>query len=67
ASKIKEVLASLFFDEANPDGTGKIDLSDINKNISNVDGTRGYILNSPSTNITFNIGEIPVLGEVIFV
>jgi uncharacterized phage protein gp47/JayE len=42
-------------------------LSDINKSISNVDGTKGYILNIPSSNITFKIGEIPVLGEVKFV
>lgn len=66
-SNIKEALATLFFDESNPDGTGKIDLSDINKSISNVDGTKGYILNSPSSNITFDIGEIPLLGEVDFV
>lgn len=66
-SNIKEALKSLFFDESNPDGSGKVDLSDINKSISNVDGTKGYILNSPSSNITFNIGEIPVLGEVKFV
>ncbi|HCB1815098.1 TPA: baseplate J/gp47 family protein [Citrobacter braakii] len=66
-SNIKEALKSLFFDESNPDGSGKIDLSDINKSISNVDGTKGYILNSPSSNITFEIGEIPVLGEVKFV
>ncbi|MEX3020747.1 baseplate J/gp47 family protein [Kluyvera sp. STS39-E] len=66
-SNIKSALTTLFFDEANPDGTGKIDLSDINKSISNVDGTKGYILNSPSSNITFSVGEIPLLGEVDFV
>lgn len=66
-SNIKSALTTLFFDEANPDGSGKIDLSDINKSISNVDGTKGYILNSPSSNITFSVGEIPLLGEVDFV
>lgn len=66
-SNIKSALTTLFFYEANPDGTGKIDLSDINKSISNVDGTKGYILNSPSSNITFSVGEIPLLGEVDFV
>lgn len=66
-SNIKNAITTLFFDESNPDGTGKIDLSDINKSISNVDGTKGYILNSPSSNITFSIGEIPLLGEVDFV
>ena len=66
-SSIKEALTSLFFEESNTDGSGKIDLSDINKSISNVDGTKGYILNIPSSNITFKIGEIPILGEVKFV
>ena len=66
-SNIKNALTTLFFDEANPDGSGKIDLSDINKSISNVDGTKGYILNSPSSNITFSIGEIPLLGKVYFI
>lgn len=66
-SNIKSALTTLFFDEATLDGTGKIDLSDINKSISNVDGTKGYILNSPSSNITFSVGEIPLLGEVDFV
>lgn len=66
-SNIKSALTTLFFDEATPDGTGKIDLSDINKSISNVDGTKGYILNSPSSNITFRIGEIPLLGKVDFI
>lgn len=66
-SNIEDALTTLFFNESNPDGSGKIDLSDINKSISNVSGTKGYILNSPSSNITFKIGEIPFLGEVKFV
>ncbi|WP_353614767.1 baseplate J/gp47 family protein [Mangrovibacter phragmitis] len=64
---IKTALTDLFFDTAQPDGTGIVYLSDINLAISSVGGTTGYILNSPSENITFNVGEIPVLGTVSFV
>lgn len=64
---IKTAITNLFFDDANPDGTGKVYLSDINKSISEISGTTGYILNSPAANITFATGEIPVLGTVSFV
>ncbi|PTA91319.1 phage baseplate protein [Kosakonia sp. H7A] len=64
---IKTALTDLFFDAAQPDGTGIVYLSDINLAIGSVSGTTGYILNSPSANITFNVGEIPVLGTVSFV
>ena len=64
---IRSALTDLFFEESNPDGTGKIYLSDINKSIADVNGTTGYILNSPVENIAFVTGEIPVLGEVSFV
>lgn len=64
---IKAALTDLFFDAAQPDGTGRVYLSDINLAISSISGTTGYILNSPSANITFNVGEIPVLGTVSFV
>ncbi|WP_438439382.1 baseplate J/gp47 family protein [Klebsiella quasipneumoniae] len=64
---IRDALTTLFFDEANPDGSGKVYLSDINGSIGDVNGTTGYILNSPTANITFAVGEIPVLGEVHFV
>lgn len=66
-SAIKTAITNLFFDEANPDGTGKVYLSDINKSISEISGTTGYILTSPVANITFAVGEIPVLGTVSFV
>ncbi|WP_073381759.1 baseplate J/gp47 family protein [Edwardsiella piscicida] len=64
---IRDALAALFFEEANPDGSGKVYLSDINRSIGDVNGTTGYILNSPTANITFAVGEIPELGEVRFV
>ncbi|WP_370658210.1 baseplate J/gp47 family protein [Edwardsiella tarda] len=64
---IRDALTALFFEEANPDGSGKVYLSDINRSIGDVNGTTGYILNSPTANITFAVGEIPELGEVRFV
>ncbi|EPC5193286.1 baseplate J/gp47 family protein [Edwardsiella piscicida] len=64
---IRDALTALFFEEANPDGSGKVYLSDINRSIGDVNGTTGYILNSPTANITFAVGEIPQLGEVRFV
>lgn len=66
-SAIETAITNLFFDNANPDGTGKVYLSDINKSISEISGTTGYILTSPVANITFAVGEIPVLGTVSFV
>lgn len=63
---IKNAIDDLFFENSNPDGSGKIYLSDINKVISDIDGTTGYILNSPDANILFDVGEIPSRGEVIF-
>ncbi len=64
---IKDALNSLFFESANPDGTGKIYISEINKAIGNVSGTSGYILDSPTNNISFAVGQIPELGQVNFV
>lgn len=65
--KIKDALNILFFENANPDGSGKIYLSDINKAIGNVSGTSGYVLDIPNANISFAVGEIPELGQVNFV
>ncbi|MGH4625019.1 baseplate J/gp47 family protein [Klebsiella pneumoniae] len=63
---IKDAINDLFFDEGNPDGTGKIYLSDLNRVISSVSGTTGYSLEQPAANIVLAIGELLVLGEVIF-
>lgn len=66
ADKIKTAINTLFFNEGTPDGTGKIYLSDINKAIGDVDGTRGYQLVSPTADILLATGELPVLGTVQF-
>ena len=66
ANKIKTAINTLFFNEGTPDGTGRIYLSDINKAIGDIDGTRGYQLDSPTADIILATGELPVLGTVQF-
>lgn len=63
---IKDAINLLFFDNGTPDGSGKIYLSDINGAISQVAGTTGYVLESPSLNIILGTGELPLLGAVDF-
>jgi uncharacterized phage protein gp47/JayE len=61
---IAEAIDSVFFENGNPLGTGKIYLSDINRAIGDVAGTGGFILVSPTTNIEPGVGQLPVRGEV---
>lgn len=61
---IAEAIDSVFFENGNPLGTGKIYLSDINRAIGDVAGTGGFILVSPTTNIEPGVGLLPVRGEV---
>ncbi|HGV3449938.1 baseplate J/gp47 family protein [Raoultella ornithinolytica] len=63
---IKDAINSLFFENGNPDGNGKIYLSDINGALSQVEGSTGYVLESPTQNIVLETGELPLLGEVNF-
>ncbi|CAM7498488.1 baseplate J/gp47 family protein [Klebsiella pneumoniae] len=63
---IKNAINLLFFNGGNPDGSGKIYLSDINGALSQVEGSTGYVLESPSQNIILETGELPLLGEVNF-
>ena len=61
---IAEAIDSVFFENGNPLGKGKIYLSDINRAIGDVAGTGGFILVSPTTNIEPGVGQLPVRGEV---
>ncbi|WP_411197235.1 baseplate J/gp47 family protein [Klebsiella variicola] len=63
---IKDAINLLFFENGNPDGNGKIYLSDINGALSQVEGSTGYVLESPTQNIVLETGELPLLGEVNF-
>ncbi|HGO4388917.1 TPA: baseplate J/gp47 family protein [Klebsiella quasipneumoniae subsp. similipneumoniae] len=61
---IADAIDGVLFESANPLGTGKIYLSDLNRAIGDVTGTSGFILVSPSVNIEPGIGELAVRGEV---
>lgn len=54
---IKDAINSLFFENGNPDGNGKIYLSDINGALSQVEGSTGYVLESPTQNIVLETGS----------
>ncbi|WP_213220725.1 baseplate J/gp47 family protein [Klebsiella michiganensis] len=61
---VADAIDSVLFESADPLGTGKIYLSDLNRAIGDVSGTAGFILVSPSANIEPGIGEMAVRGEV---
>lgn len=65
--KIANAINDVFFDVDKLDGSSVILLSELNYAISNVTGTAGYIMASPSTNITLDIGELPVIGTIEYV
>lgn len=65
-AEIEASITQLFYENGNPDGSGKILLSDINGALSQVEGAKGYILTAPSQNIILDTGELPLLGEVYF-
>ncbi|EFH6521522.1 phage baseplate protein, partial [Escherichia coli] len=47
-----------------PDGSGVIHLSDLWYAIADTEGTDGFILVSPDSNITLSQGELPVTGTI---
>lgn len=62
---IQSAIDEVFFDDGEPGG--KIYLSDLTLAIGAVDGSRGFVLNSPTgTAIQLGAGELPVRGQVTF-
>ncbi|CVA07551.1 baseplate J/gp47 family protein [Serratia marcescens] len=61
---IAAAIDNVFFEGGTPVGNGRIFLSDLNRAIRDIEGTAGFILVSPSTNIDLGVGELPVRGEV---
>lgn len=61
---IAAAIDNVFFEGGTPVGGGRIFLSDLNRAIGGIEGTAGFILVSPSTNIDLGVGELPVRGEV---
>lgn len=62
---INAAIDSVFFESGDPTG-GKVLLSDLVIALSNVSGTSGFILTSPSANIITTTGELPVRGTVTY-
>ncbi len=62
--RIATAIDDVLFESGNPDGTGKILLSDLQYAIADVPGTAGFVITSPTTNIKLSVGQMPVRGEV---
>lgn len=62
---IASAIDGVLFESGNPQGA-TIYLSDLLIAISNVSGTSGFILTSPSANITTTTGQLPVRGTVTY-
>ncbi len=62
---IRSAIDEVFFDNGEPGG--KIYISDLTLAIGAIDGTRGFVLNSPAgTAIQLGTGELPVRGKITF-
>ncbi|CBG89324.1 baseplate J/gp47 family protein [Citrobacter rodentium] len=62
---IESAIDEVFFDNGEPGG--KIFMSDLTLAIGAIDGTRGFVINSPSgTFIQLGAGELPVRGDITF-
>ncbi|WP_392563195.1 baseplate J/gp47 family protein (plasmid) [Orbus sturtevantii] len=63
--ELHQAIENVFFSEG--ELAGMINLSSIIKAISNVDGTNGFILNTPNSNISLGTGELPSIGVISYV
>ncbi|PHM70403.1 baseplate J/gp47 family protein [Xenorhabdus kozodoii] len=63
-SKIEAAIDNVLFEHGNPDGTGRIFISDLQYAIADVPGTAGFVITSPVTNIELSVGQLPIRGEV---
>ncbi|MDE9557044.1 baseplate J/gp47 family protein [Xenorhabdus bovienii] len=62
--RITMAIDNVLFESGNPDGTGKILISDLQYAIADVPGTAGFVITSPIKNIELSVGHLPVRGEV---
>lgn len=61
---ISAAINLVFFTRGNPEGEGLVTLSSLNAAIAAVPGTDGFLITSPTQNITLDVGELPQLGTV---
>ncbi|WP_387467684.1 baseplate J/gp47 family protein [Photorhabdus sp. RM323S] len=63
---IAAAIDNVFFESGNPDGTGRVLISELQYAIADVPGTAGFVITNPTSNIKLGIGELPLRGEVIY-
>ena len=63
-TEIETAINTVFFNDGEPGGT--IYLSDIQAAIAGIDGTEGFLMVSPTTNIVMGTGGLPVLGTITY-
>jgi len=61
---ISTAINLVFFTRGDPAGEGIVTLSSINAAIASAPGTDGFLMTSPTQNITLGVGELPQLGTV---
>lgn len=64
--QIEKAIDNVFFDKGDPCGEAKIHLSDLQFAIADIPGTGGFVLKKPQNNLAFNVGELPVRGEITY-
>lgn len=63
---ILAALQDLFIREATADGTGQIDLSDMNAAIGSVPLTQGFIITAPTTNVANVVSFLATVGVISY-
>ncbi|PHM60611.1 phage baseplate J-like protein [Xenorhabdus stockiae] len=64
--RINDAIDNVLFESGNPDGTGRILLSELQYAIADVSGTAGFVITSPTDNITLPVGHLPLRGKVTY-
>lgn len=64
--QIEKAIETVFFDKGDPRGEAKLAVSDLQFAIADIPGTAGFVLKKPQENLDFNVGELPVRGEITY-
>ncbi|EKA9715429.1 TPA: baseplate J/gp47 family protein, partial [Escherichia coli] len=63
-AQVESAISEVLYNVDELDGSGVINLSDLYYAIADIEGTDGFILVSPDSNITLSQGELPVTGSI---
>jgi uncharacterized phage protein gp47/JayE len=64
-ASVQTAISDVFLRTGSPGGT--VDISDVNSAIAAVSGTAGFVITTPTGNITSATGYLPTVGTVTFV